>query len=145
MSDPYIDFVSTPFGRTVASRLGLPRPVTLRRHTGPDTPLVTGPVLVLSDDASRADADVLAAALLPWDLDVRRDPHLAEGQTWGAAILVLTGVATPGDLAPAVLTLGGTLRRLARCGRIVTVSRTATPDLDPATAAARQGVDGFLR
>ncbi|MGM0385845.1 MAG: 3-oxoacyl-ACP reductase [Actinomycetota bacterium] len=144
MSDSYIDLVNSPFGATLAKKLGLPKPVKLRRHDA-DAPLTTGPVLVMSDDASRPDADAVATALLPWGLDVRRDTHLPEEQRWGAVVVVLTGLAHPGDLATPVLTLGGTLRRLTRSGRVVTISRAVTPELDPAEAAARQGVDGFLR
>ena len=144
MSDSYIDLVNSPLGATLAKKLGLPKPVRLRRHA-PNQPLTTGPVLILSDDASRLDADAIAAALLPWDLDVRRDTHLPEEQRWGAVVVALTGITHPGDLATPVLALGTTLRRLARSGRVVTVSRAAGADLDPAEAAARQGVDGFLR
>lgn len=144
MSDSYIDLVNSPLGATLAKKLGLPKPVRLRRHA-PDRPLTAGPVLVLSDDASRLDADAIAAALLPWDLDVRRDTHLPEEQRWGAVVVVLTGITHPGDLATPVLALGTTLRRLARSGRVVTVSRAAGADLDPAEAAARQGVEGFMR
>lgn len=144
MSDSYIDFVNSSFGKSLATRLGLPKPVKLRRNAE-GAPLVDGPVLVLSDENSRPDADAVAAALLPWSLDVRRDPHLPEGQRWGAVVVVLTGVTRPGDLAAPVLALGGTLRRLTRSGRVVTLSRAVTPELDPAEAAARQGVDGFLR
>lgn len=150
MSDAYIDFVSGGVGKALADTLGLPKPVRLRRDTGADTPLVTGPVLVLSDEASRADADAVAQALLPWGLDVRRDTHLTNGR-WGAVVVVLTGIGRPGDLAAPALTLGSTLRALARSGRVVTLSRPASgtsgggAPLAPETAAGRAGVEGFLR
>lgn len=146
MSDKYIDFVSGGFGKTLADRLGLPKPVTLRRHAGPGTPLVTGPVLVVSDESSRTDADAVARAMLPWGLDVRRDTHLAEDARWGAVVVVLTGITHPRDLAAPVLELGSTLRRLGRSGRVVTISRPAVGGPPaPEVTAARNGVDGFLR
>ena len=45
MTDTYSDLVNSKVGKHVASRLGLPRPVRLRRYA-PDQPLVPGPVLV---------------------------------------------------------------------------------------------------
>lgn len=144
MSDTYIDFVSGGLGKKVATSLGLPRPVRLRRHEGPGTPLVTGPVLVLSDEASRGEADAIAHAMLPWDLDVRRDTYLPPDVKWGAVVVVLTGVTRPGDLAAPVLALGSTLRALTRSGRIVTLSRPAGV-ADAEAAAARAAVDGVVR
>ncbi|MFD1506314.1 3-oxoacyl-ACP reductase [Georgenia yuyongxinii] len=163
MSDTYLDLVSGGAGARVAKKLGLPRPARLRR-TDPaavDVPLTPGPVLVLSDARSTADADAVAEGLLGWDLDVRRDTRLGQGR-WGAVVLVLTGLAHPADLATPALELSGVLRQLAAGARAVTVSGAApAPGVerhaaatgeghaatggDPAVAAARMGVDGFLR
>ncbi|WP_127573838.1 3-oxoacyl-ACP reductase [Georgenia faecalis] len=147
MNDTYLDAVSTDVGKKVAKKLGLPQPVRLRRTdpASPDAPLVTGPVLVLQDAWSRASADAVAERLLGWDLDVRRDPHLAEHQRWGAVIVVLTELEAPGQLGGPALDLGEMLRRLAPSGRVITLSRAATGGDAPAQAAARQAVDGFLR
>lgn len=147
MADKYTQAVNTGFTKTLAKRLGLPRPSILRRHT-PGAPLTVGPVLVVSDDASVADADVLAKALLGWDLDVRRSAESAAGDEhfrWGAVLLVLTGAQTPESVSGAVLAAGSTLRRLAPNGRVVTVSRAPEPGDAPAVAATRAGVEGFLR
>ncbi len=100
-------------------------------------------MLVLHDDASAPDADVVADALVGWDLDVRR--HAASADRYGAVVLVLTGATRPDDLSSPVLAAAGTLRSLAPAGRVVTVSRPAGADDAPAVAAARQGVDGLLR
>jgi 3-oxoacyl-[acyl-carrier protein] reductase len=148
VSDTYLDLVSGGAGARVAKKLGLPRPARLRR-TDPaavDVPLTPGPVLVLSDAGSTDDADAVAEGLLGWDLDVRRDTRLGQGR-WGAVVLVLTGLAHPDDLAAPALELSGVLRQLAPGARAVTVSRVAatTAGGDPAVAAARLGVDGFLR
>lgn len=157
MSDTYLDLVNSGPSAAVAKRLGLPRPARLRR-TDPssiDAPLTVGPVLVLSDDASRPDADTVASALLDWDLDVRRDTSLPEHKRWGAVVLVLTELPDPGRLGQPALELGSVLRRLAPGARIVTISRApagstsrphvSTPHVSVATRAARQAVDGFLR
>ncbi|MFH5821770.1 3-oxoacyl-ACP reductase [Georgenia sp. AZ-5] len=149
MSDTYLELVSGGPGAGVAKKLGLPRPVRLRR-TDPaavDVPLVPGPVLVLSDARSTPDADVVAEGLLGWDLDVHRDARGDHGR-WGAVVLVLTGLTHPAELAAPALELGSVLRSLTPGARVVTLSRTAPAagaPADPAVAAARQGVDGFLR
>ncbi len=143
VSDTYLELVNSGFTAQLAKRLGLPRPARLRRFS-PGDPLVPGPVLVLADrGAGAGDADALSHALLGWGLDVRRqaDPE----QRWGAVVLVLTGVAAPDDLTAPAIEAGSVLRRLASGGRVVTVSRHAEAGLAPEVAAARQGVDGFLR
>lgn len=147
MSDKYIDFVATPIGAAVATRLGLPRPVRLRRWEGPGTALVNGPTLVLADDASRPDAEELAAVMRGWGLQVRHETQLAGEDRWGAVVVVLTELPDPGQLGGAALALGATLRQLGRCARVVTVSRPVPEpgDCGIAVAAARAGVEGFVR
>ncbi|WP_166844979.1 3-oxoacyl-ACP reductase [Isoptericola sp. BMS4] len=142
MTDTYTKAVNSGFTKTLATKLGLPRPAVLRRFRAGD-PLTVGPVLVLSDDASRSDADTLATTLLGWDLDVRREP--TDDARWGAVVLVLTNAARPTEVSEAVLELGSVLRRLAPNGRVVTVSRAAADGDAPELAATRNGVDGFLR
>ena len=44
-SDTYTQLVNSPLGRQLAGRLGLPRPVPLRRYA-PGDRLVAGPVLL---------------------------------------------------------------------------------------------------
>ena len=139
MTDKYTQLVTQGLGRDIARKLGLPQPVVLRRHK-PGQPLMTGPVLV--QGAGRG-ADELAATLLSWNLDVRR--HAVPKERLGAIILVLDELARPEDLAKPVLTAATSLRDLAPNSRVITVSRTAADAADPAAAAARQGVDGFLR
>ncbi|MEY9776824.1 3-oxoacyl-ACP reductase [Arthrobacter sp. MW3 TE3886] len=139
MSDKYTRLVSHGLGKDLAKRLGLPQPAVLRRHE-PGRPLIDGPVLV---QGSTGGADELAATLLDWNLDVRR--HAIPKEKLGAIILVLDELAHPGDLEKPVLTAAVSLRDLAPNARVITVSRTAGSATEPATAAARQGVDGLLR
>jgi len=139
MTDKYTQFVSRGLGKDLARKLGLPQPVVLRRYR-PGEPLLQGPVLV---QGSGAGADELAAALLSWDLDVRR--HAVPREKLGAIVLVLDEASRPGDLEKPVLAAAATLRDLAANGRVVIVSRDASDAPDPAAAAARQGVDGLLR
>ncbi|MFI2562869.1 3-oxoacyl-ACP reductase [Paenarthrobacter sp. NPDC018779] len=139
MTDKYTQIVSRGLGRDVARKLGLPQPVLLRRYH-PGDPLISGPVLVNGDSVG---ADDLATTLLGWGLDVRRNALPKE--KLGAIILVLDSVQHPEDLGKPVLTVGASLRDLAPNGRVITVSRAAGGTSSPATAAARQGIDGLLR
>ena len=139
MTDKYAQLVHHGVGRNVAKKLGLPQPAVLRRYQ-PGQPLITGPVLV---QGNTAETDNLAAELLSWELDVRR--HAVPREKLGAIILVLDDVASPADLEKPILTAAASLRDLAPGGRVVTVSRPASEANSPAAAAARQGIDGFLR
>ncbi|QOR70239.1 3-oxoacyl-ACP reductase [Ruania alkalisoli] len=140
MSDTYLDLVNSGATKQVAKTLGLPRPARLRRtHADAvDQPLLPGPVLLLG---AGAQADAAAEALLSWDLDVHRT--LPQGQV-GAIVLVLTELEHPEQMSDFALALGGALRSLAPSGRVVTISRPAE-GAEPQVAAARHGVDGFLR
>ena len=79
MADTYSDLVNSKVGKEVASRLGLPRPVRLRRYA-PDRPLVPGPVLVAG--VAEAPLAARAADLLRGEaIDII--PVVAEGQRVG--------------------------------------------------------------
>ena len=139
MTDTYTQLVSSGPARSIAKKLGLPQPAALRRYE-PGQPLVTGPVVV---QGSTDGADKLAAELLSWNLDVRR--HAVPAEKLGAIILVLDELEHPADLEKPVLAAAASLRDLRPGGRVITVSRPAPEASSPAAAAARQGVDGFLR
>ncbi|TAP43863.1 3-oxoacyl-ACP reductase [Arthrobacter sp. S39] len=139
MTDKYTQFVNRGLGKNVAKKLGLPQPAILRRYQ-PGQPLITGPILV---QGNTAGADALAASLLSWDLDVRR--HAVPREKLGAIVLVLDELDGPRDLEGPVLAAASSLRDLAPSARVITVSRPAGSSKNPSQAAARQGVDGFLR
>lgn len=135
-TDTYLNLVNGGVTGNVAKKLGLPQPAPLQRFA-PGQPLLEGPVLVLGDDEL---ARLLSA---DWDLDVHRHP--TPDLRYSAVVVGLTELTHPSALAEPVLALAGVLKRLARGGRVVTVSRAASADDAPAVAAARQGVDGLLR
>jgi 3-oxoacyl-[acyl-carrier protein] reductase len=138
MSDKYLELINSPFGKNVASRLGLPQPAVLRRYS-PDAPLVPGPVLLgwigsgvkgLTEVLSDAGAEVHTTAV--------------EGQEWGALIFDATPAVAPGELAELREFFVSGLRKLAPSGRVVLLGRT--PDAsDPAADATRQALDGIVR
>jgi 3-oxoacyl-[acyl-carrier protein] reductase len=144
VADNYTKFVNGGLGKKLSKQLGLPRPAILRRYA-PDAPLTVGPVLVVSDDASAADADAIAKALVSWDVDVRRSADGGDDLRWGGVVLVGTAAESPEAVSEAVLALGGTLRKLAGNGRVVVVSRAAEAGDSPTLAATRAGFEGFTR
>lgn len=144
MADNYTTFVNGGLGKKLSKQLGLPRPAILRRYA-PDAPLTVGPVLVVSDDASAADADALTKALVAWDVDVRRSADGAGDVRWGGVVLVGTAAESPEAVSEAVLAVGGTLRKLAGNGRVVVVSRAPEAGDPPVLAATRAGFEGFTR
>ena len=153
MTDIYLDMVNSGLGKQVAGKLGLPRPVTLRRFkAGADFP--EGSVLVLGKGRA---ADAAAKDLLAWDLDVRRTAQ--DVDRVGAVVIDYTEAETPSQLGGPALELASALRKLRRGGRVITLSRpalgigtgaasgtaTTAEPLSPAVSAARQGVVGILR
>lgn len=157
MSDKYTAFVSDGFGKTLAKKLGLPQPVTLKRFQ-PSTPTVSGPVLVLDTEQPHTglngaghDANIIASMVSHGlgdasgkdIIDVRREP--ADGMKWAAIIVVLSQASTPEDLSVPMLALGTQLRSLAYCGRVIFVTRAPEAGDEPAIAAARAAGTGAMR
>lgn len=161
MSDKYTAFVSNGFGKSLAKKLGLPQPVTLKRFK-PGTPVTTGPVLVLDvdhetaptpegDQGAARDADTLSGLLLEGlgdnpaqgEIDVRRQP--STGLKWAAIIVVLSQATSPTDLSAPLLALGSQLRSLAHCGRVIFITRQSRPTDSPALASARAAGIGAMR
>ena len=139
--DGYTAFVSSGVGKRLATSLGLPQPVPLRRH-GPGRPLVDGPVLA----AGHADAPALTAL---------RDGLTTAGATLveavpdagrlGGVVVDLTAVEEPGDLESLRAVLGPALKRLGRCARVVVVGRDPALATSPAQRAARRALEGITR
>src|SRR6476661_1332836 len=142
MADTYSDLVNSKVGKQVASRLGLPRPVRLRRYAA-DQPPVPGPVLV----AGVGDAPLAARAadMLRGDaIDII--PVVAEGQRVGAVVLDLTQARELTDLDAFRTILGPALKRLAPSGRVVVFGGSmATAGTDPMLRATRRALEGVVR
>ena len=139
--DGYTSFVSSGVGHKIASTLGLPQPVPLRRHV-PGRPLVDGPVLV----GGHADTPALAALR---DGLVEAGATLVdtvpEGTRLGAVVVDLTAARTPADLESLRATLAPALKRLGRCARVVVVGSDPSGATSPAQRAARRALEGITR
>lgn len=139
MSDRYLGLVNSPIGSAVASRVGLPQPVVLRRHE-PDAPLLPGPLLLGS--ITGIERPGLRELLRDAGAEVHaRD---SEDTEWGALVFDATSVSSPDDLDVLREFFVGTLRRLMQCGRVLVLARP--PDgVDITTDATRQALEGIVR
>ncbi|WP_030529100.1 3-oxoacyl-ACP reductase [Phycicoccus jejuensis] len=140
-SDGYTSFVNSGLGRRLASSLGLPQPVPLRRYS-PGAPLVEGPVLVGGHDdtpAVGALRDGLAAA------GAELVDTVPDGARLGGVVVDLTAARAPEDLESLRATLGPALKRLGRCARVVVVGRHPEAAATVAQRAARRALEGITR
>ena len=93
MSDRYLNIVNSPVGSAVASRVGLPRPVRLRRYSAGD-PLLPGPALLGSTGGKPAPA--LRKLLVAAGADVL--DKIGPEDRVAAVVLDARSVAVPTDL-----------------------------------------------
>jgi len=138
--DWYRDAVATPVGAALTKRLGLPRPVPLRRYEQ-GQPLLAGPAVVVRVGSGPADL-----------VDVARDVVRSAGgdvvddaSRLGAVVVDATGVAAVADLAGLREALAPAVRGLLPSGRVVVLTRPPLTTSDLAVAATRRAVEGAVR
>ena len=139
--DGYTAFVGSGLGKKLASTLGLPQPVPLRRHV-PGRPLVDGPVLVGGHGptpALGALTDGLAA------VGATLVDELPDQGRLGAVLVDLSAAQAPADLESVRSTLGPALRRLGRCARVVVVGRDPARAGSAAQRATQRALEGVVR
>ncbi len=142
MSDTYTQFVNSPVGKQVASRLGIPRPVSLRRYT-PGGPLLQGPVVV----GGYGDAPL--AKRVTALLDAEGITTLSEVPSSGkvaAVVADLSAATSPEHLETLRAVIAPALKVLAPSGRVLVIG--ASPEqagTDPALGAVRRSLAGIVR
>ena len=142
MSDRYLNLVNSGMGKTVASRLGLPRPEVLRRYHVGD-PLLPGPLLLGGPGGSGGSVLAgLAGVLKAAGVDVR-DADAAEAR-WAGLVYDATDANEIRDLAVLRDFFAGALRRLGPSGRVIVLGRSPEGS-DPVVDATRQALDGIVR
>ena len=143
-SDGYTAFVSSGPGRTLASRLGLPQPVPLRRYT-PGDPLLVGPALIASCGPDGPLLDRVSALLRVEDIDVLTQAP-QDGGKLAAIVVDVSAARQVTDLEPVRSVLAQSLRRLGGSGRVLLIG-TAPETLlgDPAAAATQRALEGITR
>ncbi|MEO5610279.1 MAG: 3-oxoacyl-ACP reductase [Ornithinibacter sp.] len=139
--DGYTAFVGSAFGRKIASTLGLPQPVELRRYVA-GAPLLDGPLLV----GGHGDTPALSAlrAGLVAGGAVLLDEMPSDGRL-GGVLVDVSAARTPADLESMRATLAPALRRLGRCARVVVVGRDPRGAASVAERAAHRALEGATR
>jgi 3-oxoacyl-[acyl-carrier protein] reductase len=162
-ADRYTTLVNTPLGKLVQKQVGLPAPVPLKRYA-PGDAVVEGRVLLgaapggrLATALARILADAGAQASTPLREDLRRasadagldagpwTPAAAAAQRYGALVFDATGIVAPEQLAELHAFFHPTIRRLARCGRVVVLGTTRSEAATPSEAIAQRALEGFVR
>jgi 3-oxoacyl-[acyl-carrier protein] reductase len=141
MPGAYAGLVNSPIGKKVATQLGLPRPVRLRRYAV-GAPLVDGPVLV----GGHADAPLserVKALLKSEGVEALGDQD-ASGKIAGV-VADLSSVTTAAELDLVRTLIGPARKRLAPSGRVILLGRTPESAGGPAERAARRALEGITR
>jgi 3-oxoacyl-[acyl-carrier protein] reductase len=141
-TDRYVTFTSSPAGRTISRRLGLPPAVPLRRYE-PGQPLLVGPAYVDAAPGGRVLNTVLRV-LDAAGAEVRRAPA-PDAERYGALILDGSGIARSEDLRQVHSALSPVIRSIAANGRLLVLGTPPEACEDPRAAAAQRALDGFVR
>jgi 3-oxoacyl-[acyl-carrier protein] reductase len=138
MSDLYAQLVNSPPGKLIAPRVGLPRPVELKRHSsGAAEP--TRPILAGAAPGGRLGK---AVERLLGDLGAPR-PEKSESPV-GALVFDATGIADSTDLVELQRFFHPNVKRVERSGRVIVLGAPPA-GLPPRAATAQRALDGFTR
>ncbi|MDT0345919.1 3-oxoacyl-ACP reductase [Streptomyces litchfieldiae] len=138
MADRYLSFVASRSGALLARRLGLPRPVRLRRHE-PGAPPVPGPVALGHTENARA-VKPLRAVLDSLGAAVEPDPVRPHALLFDA-----TDITSTAQLAELHAYFHPRVRSLAPCGRVLVLGTPPEAAATPGEAAAQRALEGFVR
>ena len=164
MSDRYLKFVNTAFGKTAAQSLGLPAPVPLKRWKRADQPFIEGDVLIGAANSSKAistigkvlgasAAKLFHASAMDTLNDSAKSGNKAEALPlnadidgkFSALVFDATGMKDTTDLKAVYDFFHPTIRKLAGNGRVLVVGQDPRTCRQPAKAAAHQALEGFVR
>jgi 3-oxoacyl-[acyl-carrier protein] reductase len=143
--DLYHQLVNAPLGSTIAGKLGLPQPETLRRYQ-PGQPVLEGPVLLGGAPGGRL-GEALAQVLQGVGAEVRPGPGAGGGERFAALVFDATGIASSAELRALYDFFHPVARRLAPSGRVLVLG--APPEdgaaEHPRRAVAQRALEGFTR
>jgi 3-oxoacyl-[acyl-carrier protein] reductase len=137
--DRYQKFATSPLGRRVVPRLGLPTPHRLRRHA-PGAPPLDGPVLLGGDGRlARAVAAVCEA--------IGADAHSAPAadQRYAAVVFDATGITDSTRLRDLHDFFHPVIRSVGASGRVVVLGSPPAEQTDARARVAQRALEGFTR
>jgi 3-oxoacyl-[acyl-carrier protein] reductase len=138
MSDRYAQVVNSLPGRLIASRMGLPRPVKLERHT-PGVPAISGPVALGAAPDGRLGAQL---ERLLKDTGTARPPECQEPVK--ALVFDATGIADSTELVELQRFFHANVKRVQASGRVLVLG-TPPQELPVRQATAQRALEGFTR
>ncbi|WP_277068790.1 3-oxoacyl-ACP reductase [Saccharomonospora viridis] len=140
MADKYQQFTTTPLGKFVTSKLGLPKPPVLRRYR-PGQPPLDGPALLGAAPNGRLE-QTLTRQLDAAGIDVLREPK--EGTRYGALVFDATGIIDPARLRELYDFFHPVIREVGPSGRVVVLG--TPPELaEGRERVAQRALEGFTR
>lgn len=163
MSDRLVQLGANGAARSLARTVGVSLPPTLERAHGPwGERLLEGREVGVLLGPDHAFGTPLAGCLARAGADVRVDGPIAAfadaAEAWArsarpdddtrapwALVVDASGLGSPAALRWLWEVLSPRLGALRRSGRVVVLGRPADPAADPAQAAARRALDGFVR
>ncbi|PAU62449.1 3-oxoacyl-ACP reductase [Pseudomonas indica] len=150
MSDRYIDFANSSFGRRLVDAVGLPAPVRLERWEAGRSRPVDGALLIgggalaeaLGDCLPRLTNEVFALqeglhGLPRWTAE--------HGPKLKALVFDASGIASTEQLGQLHEFFQPALKGLALCPRVVVLGRAPESLKDPFAASAQRALEGFSR
>jgi 3-oxoacyl-[acyl-carrier protein] reductase len=163
VSDRYVQLVNSRAGGLVASRVGLPRPVTLERYrlgdpvtrgrvllgAAPGGRLLEALVTVLGDahcELATGIDERLRALIANTGLDATVFNAEAPGeQRLKALVFDATGIADSTELVELHAFFHGTVRRIESCGRVIVLGTPPAGSGSVREHTAQRALEGFTR
>ena len=140
MADKYQQFTTTPLGKFVTSKLGLPKPPVLRRYR-PGQPPLDGPALLGAAPNGRLEK-TLTRQLDAAGIDVLRESK--ESTRYGALVFDATGITDPVQLRELYDFFHPVIREVDPSGRVVVLG--TPPELvEGRERIAQRALEGFTR
>ena len=139
-SDRYQQLTTTPPGRFLQSRLGLPEATPLRRYT-PGAPLLDGTAVVLGDGRLAGPA---AAAISEAGVTVATELPDGDGRV-GAVVFDASAIDAIAGLRALYDALHPAITRLGACGRLVVLGTPPELTASRSERIAQRALEGFVR
>ena len=140
-SDLLSHVINSAPGSFLAKQLGLPTPVTLRRHRAGDPPL-TGPLLIGGE--GRLAEPMRAALAGDYDI-VGNNLGGRWADTFGGLVFDATGIIEPGDLRALYEFFTPLLRNLGASARVVVLGTNPEEAASTDEHISQRALEGFTR